>query len=92
LGSPQSGIPNVANNLNRKGHIERKELLVCLLLCRGFVFYALYVVEAALHLELLAHNVKFRVIAACGEVLFVPQLPFVEACLLYPSASGLRRG
>jgi hypothetical protein len=45
----RAGIPNVANNLNRKGHTERKESLVCLLLCCGFVFYALYVVEAALH-------------------------------------------
>jgi hypothetical protein len=48
-----TGIPNVANNLNRKGHTGRKESLVCLLLYRGFAFYALYVVEAALHLELL---------------------------------------
>lgn len=43
----------MANDLNRKGHTERKVALVCLLLCRGFVFYALYVVEAALHLQLL---------------------------------------
>ncbi len=46
-------IPNLANNLNRKGHTGRKESLVWLLLCRGFAFYALCVVEAALHLELL---------------------------------------
>jgi hypothetical protein len=48
-----AAIPNVANNLNRKGHTGRKESLVWLLLCRGFAFYALCVVEAALHLELL---------------------------------------
>jgi hypothetical protein len=48
-----AAIPNVANNLNRKGHTGRKESLVWLLLCCGFAFYALCVVEAALHLELL---------------------------------------
>jgi hypothetical protein len=48
-----SATPNVANNLNRKGHTGRKESFVPLLLCRGLAFYALCVVEAALHLELL---------------------------------------
>jgi hypothetical protein len=48
-----AAIPNGANNLNRKGHTGRKESLGPLLLCRGFAFYALCVVEAALHLELL---------------------------------------
>jgi hypothetical protein len=51
--SQNAAIPNVANNLNRKGHTGRKESLVWLLLCCGFAFYALCVVEAALHLELL---------------------------------------